>query len=136
MCIRDRILEEHLGGDAGPPDDYKIFMFDGKPAYVQWDTARFAGHTRRLYDPDWYPLDVHCVHPTAAPRPRPATLDRMLEVAADISAGFDFVRVDLYDVAGTVWFGEISPCASGGLEPFYPLEFDRALGELWHQVLD
>ena len=51
----------------------------------------------------------------------------MLEVAETLGAAFDFVRVDLYDVGGEVWFSELTPYPGGGLD-----RFDPALDALNH----
>jgi hypothetical protein len=39
---------------------------------------------------------------------RPENFPQMVDVAAALSADFDFVRVDLYSIAGQVWFGELT----------------------------
>jgi hypothetical protein len=122
--------EEFLGADGEVPADHKFLVFGGRVRLVQVDTGRFGTHRRRLYTPDWRPVDVdEAVAPgpvTAPPRSLPA----MLEVAERLGSAFDFVRVDLYDVGGEVWFGELTPYPGGGLDRFDP-ELDRVLGAAW-----
>jgi TupA-like ATPgrasp len=122
--------EEFLGADGEVPADHKLLVFGGRVRLVQVDTGRFGAHRRRLYTPDWQPVDVdEAVEPgpvTAPPRSLPA----MLAVAERLGSAFDFVRVDLYDVAGEVWFGELTPYPGGGLDRFDP-ELDRVLGAEW-----
>ena len=65
---------------------------------------------------------------------RPAGYDRMLEIAAALGKEFDFVRVDLYDVDGHVYFGELTHYPGGGLVRIRPRAFDRALGDLWRNA--
>ena len=49
-------------------------------------------------------------HPVATPLPpRPANLDRMMDMARELGRDTDMVRVDLYDVDGQVYFGELTP---------------------------
>jgi hypothetical protein len=55
----------------------------------------------------------------------------MLEIARRLSAGWDFIRIDLYDVDGAVWFGEFSPYPGAGTSRFVPYAFDEYLGSLW-----
>jgi hypothetical protein len=62
--------------------------------------------------------------------PPPACLAEMIEVAEALGAAFDFIRVDLYDVDGEVWFGELTPYPGGGLDPFDPA-LNRLLGASW-----
>ncbi len=52
----------------------------------------------------------------------------MVEIARILSQGIPFVRIDLYEIDGAVYFSEItfSPCA--GMMPFEPKEYDALLG--------
>jgi TupA-like ATPgrasp len=52
----------------------------------------------------------------------------MLAIAAELGAGFDFIRVDLYDIDGEVFFGEVTPYPDSGLGRFLPASFDTELG--------
>lgn len=126
------LLEERLGGEP-PPEDYKFFVFRGEVAIIVVHTARFSDdHQRRYYTPDWKPLDIrHPACPVAPVQPAPPSLDNMLTIAAKMGAEFDFIRVDLYDIDGEVWFGELTPYHGGGLNRFEPIEWDRELGRRW-----
>ncbi len=124
------LLAEEFLGSGEPPVDHKFLVFGGRVELVQVDTGRFGDHRRRLYRPDWTPVDVSedvAPGPVTAP---PALLSRMLEVAARLGAEFDFVRVDLYAVDGEVWFSELTPYPGGGLDRFDPA-LDVQLGALW-----
>ncbi|WP_081975650.1 ATP-grasp fold amidoligase family protein [Modestobacter sp. KNN46-3] len=124
------LVEEFLGPADEVPADHKLFVFDGRLRLVQVDTGRFGAHRRRLYTPDWTPVDVDeavAAGPVTAP---PASLPQLTEVAEALGAEFDFVRVDLYDVAGRVWFGELTPYPGGGLDRFDPA-LDVLLGSMW-----
>ena len=123
------VVEEYLGSGE-PPADHKFLVFGGRVELVQVDTGRFGSHRRRLYTPDWTPVDVREAVEPGPVTPPPATLAEMTEVAEALGAGFDFVRVDLYDVDGEVWFGELTPYPGGGLDRFDPV-LDRVLGAYW-----
>jgi hypothetical protein len=56
----------------------------------------------------------------------------MLRYAETLADGFDFIRVDLYDTADRVCFGELTVTPGGGASVLSPLEFDRDLGAMWH----
>jgi hypothetical protein len=123
-------VEEFLGADGEVPADHKLMVFGGRVRLVQVDTGRFGTHRRRLYTPDWQPVDVD---EAVAPGPvtsAPASLPAMVRIAEELGRAFDFVRVDLYDVGGEVWFGELTPYPGGGLDRFDP-ELDRVLGAEW-----
>jgi len=55
----------------------------------------------------------------------------MLEIAETLAAGHDFLRVDLYDVGGHVYFGELTVYPHSGFDPITPPEWDSVLGSLW-----
>jgi hypothetical protein len=40
----------------------------------------------------------------------------MLEIAEALSRGFDFVRVDLYNFDGQIYFGEMTCTPAGGMK--------------------
>jgi hypothetical protein len=123
------IVEEFLGSGQ-PPVDHKFLVFGGRVELVQVDTGRFGEHRRRLYSPDWTPIDVVEAVAPGPLTPPPDSLQEMTKVAEALGADFDFVRVDLYDVDGEVWFGELTPYPGGGLDPFDPV-LDRVLGSYW-----
>lgn len=54
----------------------------------------------------------------------------MLKLAGEISKGFKFIRVDLYNINDKIYFSELtfSPCS--GYMPFSPREWDEKMGEL------
>ena len=60
--------------------------------------------------------------------PRPKQLDEMIQVARDLSKGFPFVRVDLYEVDGRIYFGEMTFTPTGG-RMGYVDSFLKELGE-------
>ena len=116
--------------------DYKIWAFDGKPAYV-WACFNRTPHSVEvgLYDLDWNlhkEYSVSTSHYILAdnPIPRPEALDEMLEVAAILSKGFPELRCDLYAVGKKVYFGEMTFSSCAGLNDQYTPKFLRILGDL------
>ena len=53
----------------------------------------------------------------------------MLEIARRLSEDFPFVRVDLYNVDGKLYFGELTFYPWTGYVQFTPDEFDFELGD-------
>ena len=118
----------HDGIPHGPLD-YSFWCFHGVPHMVELrNTTR---DITNFLDVRFEPLDV-C---TAGTRPftptRPAAWDRMLEMAAALSAPFEFVRVDMYDIHGHVYVGELTFTPAGGRNRFSTREWDEKLGALW-----
>ena len=54
----------------------------------------------------------------------------MKELAAQLSAGYPQVRVDLYEVNGKVYFGELTFFHWSGMTPFEPKDWDKKLGDM------
>ncbi|MCU1495353.1 MAG: uncharacterized protein JWO62_3117 [Acidimicrobiaceae bacterium] len=124
------LVEEFIGVDVAPID-YKFYVFDGEPLFIQVDTERFVDHKMSFYSTLWDVLPVHSRFPTAEKLPEPAHLDQMMDAARYLGRDFDFMRVDLYDVLGEVWFGELTPYPASGLMKIQPASFDRSWGALW-----
>ena len=127
---RRLLLAEEFLGDGEPPADHKFLVFGGRVELVQVDTGRFGDHRRRLYTADWTPVDVAEDVAPGPVTPPPSTLGEMTRVAEALGADLDFVRVDLYDVGGEVWFSELTAYPGGGLDRFDPV-LDERLGALW-----
>jgi hypothetical protein len=126
------VVERMIGDGTTAPTDYKFFMFHGRPAMVVVDQDRFTRHTSTMLTPDWREYDITGRFEFADALPeQPANYDEMLEIAQKLSTDFAFVRVDLYNVDGRVYFGELTHNPGGGLVRLQPREFDRALGDLW-----
>jgi hypothetical protein len=126
------LAEEVIGTPGSPPRDYKFFVFDGDVAAVQVHTGRHSEHEIRIYLPDWSPLEVrYSKYALAQIEPPPAGLRRMLAVAAELGSEFDFMRIDLYDIDGSVFFGEFTSYPGSGLDKYIPASFDAELGAWW-----
>lgn len=118
--------------DGESPNDLRFFVFDGEVKVIQIDTPRFSEVRRRFYTADWEPLEVQQGGKAlAAPVPAPERLSIMKSIASAIGSGFDFIRVDLYDVPSGIYFGELTPYPTGGLSRFSDANFDRELGSYW-----
>lgn len=129
-AVRRAVYAEELLSDGrfGTPDDYKLFVFNGKVRIIQVDHARFERHTQVLYDRQWNLLPGTVAGAQGAEVPRPASLAQMIEAAEALSMGVDFVRVDLYEISGTPYFGELTNSPNKGLSPFRPSSLDRMFG--------
>jgi hypothetical protein len=127
------MVESFLAADNGDAaSDYKFFVFNGKVFMVQVDVDRFIEHRNAVFTPEWKRIQVSYLCPTVeGPVARPACLERMLQIAECLGAETDFVRVDLYEVDGRVYFGELTNFPWGGGMQFEPREFDAWLGAQW-----
>lgn len=124
------LVEPFIGTDGILPIDYKIYVFGGRAACVKVDRNREQGHWRAIYDLEWRPIwaPAGWRHP-----PPPASLEAMIEAAERLGAGFDFARVDFYEIAGRPRFGEITFYPGSGLSRL-PDSLDYWLGSLWAEA--
>ena len=111
--------------------DYKVYCFYGKPHCIMTCTGRDNSLKRIFYDPDWNYLDYGKGSSLEdAVLERPGGLSVMLDAAATLSQSFPFARIDLYDIDGKVYFGEITltplNCNIGNLNA----KGQKILGEL------
>lgn len=118
--------------------DYKIWCFEGKPYFV-WvcNDRNEDGNSAHVltYDTDWTPHPEYSIFTSdylqGEPIPKPENLDMMLSVAEKLSAGFPELRVDLYNIQGKVYFGELTFTSQGGINSFYTQEFLNYAGSLF-----
>lgn len=130
------VIEEYLTNEDGsPPLDYKFYCFNGVP-----DQIIVRNHTHDIhpiFDTTWNLLDLVVSNCTVRPLiPKPINLEEMLAIAAKLSAGLGFVRVDLYNVKGRVYFGELTFTPAAGIIKYTPESWDLKHGEKWDLSLD
>lgn len=114
-----------------------MFVFFGRARFVQVDSDRFGSHARAFYDRGWIRQPFRVTHPPSDKlHPRPRYLDEILSAAEKLGAGFDFVRVDFYDLPDGPKFGEMTFSPGGDLEGFEPDGHDVAWGLLWEGQLE
>ena len=131
--IKSRLFaEELLPGEEGPaPFDYKITCSNGRPLFVWVDTGRGVHHESTIFDLDFNRLDVTIgVHPGARDLKRPKNWERMLEIASILSKGIPIVRVDLYNIDGRIYFGELTFTSGRARLITKPFEFSNRMARL------
>lgn len=114
--------------------DYKFFCFDGvvKALFIATDRQNPEEEVKFDYfDADFNPLPFRQGHQHAKIMPaKPRNFDLMKKIAAKLSDGIPHVRVDLYEVDGQVYFGELTFFHFSGFSPFYPVEWDNIFGDM------
>lgn len=128
-CI---LAESFMKAERGI-NDYKFFCFDGKPVIMFVATDRASGDTRfDFYDMDFNHLDIVNIHPQSSRGEikKPICFEEMKQIAAKCSQGMKFVRIDLYEIDGKVYFGEFTFFHGGGMWLFKPEHWEKDLGDL------
>jgi hypothetical protein len=129
--IKPRIMiEEYLKNEDGSsPLDYRFWCFEGVPEVIQVDNR--THDINPFFDTKWNSLDLHYRRGASRPAvPKPANLEQMLSMASNLSAGFGFVRIDLYSIGERVYFGEYTFTPAGSLT-MSPKHWDLRLGQKW-----
>lgn len=132
--IKPRVIEDKFldDGREGELQDYKFWCFNGEPKIMYFTNKGNAGMCfENFYDMDFNPLMINHGFPRRIPEyEKPAEFEEMIEVARKLSAGMTFVRIDLFDIKGQVFFGEYTFYDWGAGHRFLPRETDYQLGEL------
>jgi hypothetical protein len=128
------LVEPFVGiGDVAPPD-YKLFVFGGRTVYIQVDLGRLQTHRQLFYDVNWKRQKWEYLCPwTEEEVAPPVSLAAMIGAANKLGAEFPFVRVDLYEIAGKPYFGEMTFYPNSGRFAFKPESAELLLGELWQE---
>lgn len=134
--IVERFLSMPENAD-GSLDDFKFLCFNGHYKYLWIDKNRFSGHKRGFWDKDLkFMYGVRSDWPTFdVPPELPDNIKEMVNIAEKLSKGFLFARVDLYNVEGSVFFGEITFYPWGGYVQYSPDSFDFELGVVFNECL-
>ncbi|MBO0596058.1 hypothetical protein I2485_11880 [Nesterenkonia sp. E16_7] len=128
---RELIIEARIGSGV-PLTDFKIFVFHGRVQILHTDHGRFTDDFEEVfYNRDWEALNITNEAPRGVVAPPPENFRDMVRAAEALGAGYDFMRVDLYNLDGELWFGELTPYPSGGMDPFTPDAVDLQLGAWW-----
>ena len=137
--ITPRIIVEKLllGRNGKIPNDYKFSCFNGKVHFIYVSIDRECLNKRNIYDRNWSPLFFTWANRTKNPKelrgeeiPPPPNYERMLEIAELLAKDFRYARIDLYNVDGAIYCGEITFHPGSGFDIFTPKEWDNKLGNL------
>lgn len=114
--------------------DYKFFCFNGKVdcLYVMVDYVHNTENGKcSFYDLEFNKLPYHRTDfpPINRDVVKPKNFGKMIEIAKVLSQGFPHVRVDLFNIEGEIYFGEMTFYNASGFVGFVPDEFDFILGE-------
>lgn len=128
--IAEKLLEVSEGDEIA---DYKVHNFNGVPKVILVCRDRFkeSGLTEDFFDTDWKHLDVRRPgHPNATViEPKPAELNKMLELSKKLSKRYPFMRTDFYCIDDKIFFGEITLYPASASLPFIPHMFDDVFGK-------
>lgn len=134
--VQPRIIAEKFmqNGDDKELIDFKFFCFNGEVKYCQVIKNRSTDETIDFFDVNWKHLEFIGLNPLASNSTKdiysPLNLTEMLLIARTLSQNIPFVRIDLYEINGKIYFGEITFYPGGGLGYFSPVLWNKKIGDL------
>jgi len=132
--VKHRIIaEKYMVDESGYElKDYKFFCFDGKvkALFVATDRGSENEETKfDFFDEDFKHLPIRNGHPNSKREiVRPENYEMMKKIAEKLSKGRKHIRVDLYNINGKIYFGELTFAHFCGWVPFEPEEWDYIFG--------
>jgi hypothetical protein len=132
--IKPRIIAEKYLKDRNskPPNDYKIFCFNGEPKLIQVDFNKFIPIKRNLYEYDlgWKFIDaeIEFQNNPGVDITNLKNFKEMLELSKILSNDFPHVRVDFYNIDGKIYFGELTFFHGNGMRSSRPEKLKMKMG--------
>lgn len=130
------VVTKYLDGlGSTPVIDYKFHCFNGSiyGCLVVYDRVLSGVHSMQLdhYNSEWNRTDsiIESYHPKRRQIDKPNCYEQMIEIAKSLSKDFPYCRVDLYEVEGKVYFGELTFTPQGNVMSYYTGE---ALADMLH----
>ena len=126
------LVESFMEEEGKAPKDYKFYCFSGRVELITVHFDRFENHTTRSFDREFGPHEFrYHLGQHSGEFARPKNTAEMVQIAESLARGFDFIRVDLYNIEGQIRFGELTPYPGGTTTRFLPMRQDYALGAKW-----
>lgn len=127
------VCEKYLEDKSGSLMDYKFYCFDGEPRFLQVNVGRGTAHsTQNYYDLEWnlLPFGKSQPHNPGLHVEKPACFEEMVRLARELTKPFPYVRFDLYETQGRIYFGEFTFFPCSGMPDFIPSEYDKIVGDM------
>ncbi len=126
-------LQEVESEKNRPYPEYKIMCFNGKAKFIEqlifisirefkrsthsinWEVEEFSHNDLPVYEKEL---------------PRPKNLELMVEIAEKLAKDFKFVRVDIREVNGELYFGELTFTPCSGHMTYFPDKYNLIIGDM------
>lgn len=133
--VTPRIIAEQYmeNPDGSVIFDYKFQCLNGKldNIYVCADRFSEKGETYHYFDREWNYLPYSPYEGINADNvniDRPKKFAEMVEIAEKLSEGIPALRVDLYEIEGKIYFGELTFFTGSGFDTVITKKADKILG--------
>lgn len=128
--VKPRIIaEKYMEDESGELRDYKFTCADGVAHNVMICFDRFTGDTKfYFFDREWNLLRLNkrgLAAPSDFSIEKPKSVEEMFDIAGRLSEKLPYARVDLYNVNGKIYFGEITFYPQSGYDSNLLEETDK-----------
>lgn len=134
--LKPRIIAEKFleTKDRDGLTNYKFHCFNGEPRFVVAEKGFNADHSVKL---DHYDFDFNLL-PFCRPEhlslgtdvEKPKNIDHMLKISRVLSKNIPYLRVDLYEIDGEVFFSEMTLYPGAGFVWYQPDEYNYVIGDM------
>jgi hypothetical protein len=128
---RTIIIEKYLGVDHSLPIEYKLHVFHGVVKYLYVVTGRNSDIRYTHFLRDWTPFpgaQFNGWKTANYPVVQPENFAKMIAIAEKLAAPFPFVRVDLYNLKGKIYFSELTFTPAKGTLKLVDAQIDTVMG--------
>lgn len=123
--------EQYLPSLESSVIDYKFQCINGEPQFILVCTDREPEKHKvcfSSYSCSWERLD-YLKQEAERKIPKPLNLEKMIVMARELAKPFPYVRVDLYEIEGKIYFGELTFTPQGNIMDYYKDEVHEKYGK-------
>ena len=131
---KSKILIESLllAEDGQLPWDLNFYCYNGSKGF---DYCLHATSADRVFEGHFYRNETlikgNLLPGMVETQLRVGNFNRMLEIARELSRGIDFVRIDLYNACGKIYFGEMTFTTSAGFKVYENPALNELRDRMW-----
>lgn len=123
------IAEQYMEDETGELRDYKFFCFDGRveAMFIASDRNKLGEDVKFYYfDRDFnrLPMRLGVYVNSTYTFSKLQNWNEMINIAEKLCKGIPQVKIDLYNIAGWIYFGKYTIFHHGGFVPFIPNAYD------------
>ena len=127
-----RVIAEEYLESAHNLVDYRFYVSRGevKLYFLSYWKDHVGGELRRLFfDLNWNRLDTN--KKSSEEIILPGNFDKMVKIAEEVGKYFPLIRVDMYNIEGKIYIGELTGVPNNGI-PYFPFEEDLRIGRYFN----
>ncbi len=132
---RKLFVEEFLKDASGRPvtSESKVNVFGQSALWMYFFHDRLSDNARQsLYDKTGNAFEFEpYLHYPLSVEPPPPSVPEMFKVAEKLAAGRDYVRVDLYEIGGSIYFSEFTFFNVAGKFNLEVIDLFPQINKLW-----